>query len=48
MDQTSQGRLVVSDLRGKAQGFAEPRCAQADGSDMELLTHEMIQRHALG
>jgi len=27
-------------------GFAEPRSAQADGPDLELLAHEMIQRHA--
>ena len=47
MDQSSQDAWLCQTFEVSA-GFAEPRSAQADGSDLELLTHEMIQRHASG
>ncbi len=47
MDQSSQDAWLCQTFEVSA-GFAVPRSAQADGSDLELLTHEMIQRHASG
>ncbi len=47
MDQSSQDAWLCQTFEVSA-GFAEPRSAQADGSDLELLTHEMIQCHASG
>ena len=45
MDQSSQDAWLCRTFEVSA-GFAEPRSAQADGPDLELLAHEMIQRHA--
>src|SRR6266481_5507892 len=45
MNQSSQDALLRQTFKVSA-GFAEPRSTQAHGSDLELPTHKMIQRHA--